>query len=350
MGIHQIFNVTPFAAAIAPCKDRDGRDLAVAVLKATYLFSAKGEIAPAPHDAQLPVLLADVPWGEPATSSLRYASDVSPAKPGTDVAILGEAQGRGRKEVEVGFRLGALQKILVVSGPRVWAASFPVTIAGPMAFDKLPLRYEQAFGGTLDVEGKPIAFEENPVGVGFAKEVVERAPLPAVEYPDARFESVKDRPRPAGLGFIPQGWKPRSGFGGTFDAAWAKSRRPLPPANLDERFWNAVPQDQVLKPKFAGGEKLVLLNLHPEADTVAVALPRFGFSALFRVKDSETVLPMTADTIVVEPGESRLSVTFRAILAIGDDLMRLKSVVFRSAPDPKAAPVAGAARERSATT
>jgi hypothetical protein len=336
MAIHQVFNLTPFEAAIVPCQDRDGGDLAVAVLKATFQFGPEGEIRPTPHDAQLPVFTADVFWGDPATSSLRYARDISPAKPGTDVAVVGSAYGRGRKEVNVGFRLGALQKILVVSGPRVWAARFPVTVAGPVPFDKLPMSYEHAFGGGLESGTMKCYCEANPAGVGLAERVVDRAPLPSIEYPGARFRSVKTRIEPAGLGFVPPGWQQRAAFGGTYDAEWEKTRRPLMAADLDERFWNTVPQDQVLVPKLAGGERLVLVNLHPESDTVSLTLPRLGFSAAFRVKDSETVLPMSADTVLVEADEGRIALTFRAILTVGDDLMRLASVVFRNTAGPAA--------------
>jgi hypothetical protein len=339
MPIHQPINVTPFSAAILPAQDRDGGDLVVAAVKATFLFTAHGEVTRAPPGAQLPVLGADLHFADPGASSVRHAGDASPPKPGTDVAIVGHAYGRGRKEVEAGFRLRDLQKTVIVSGPRQWVAGFPVAIAGPVAFDRQPLQYEHAFGGVYEEAGRPVPFLENPVGVGFAKAVVDRAPLPSVELKGARFRALKDRPAPGGLGFIPPGWRQRARFAGTFDAAWEKARRPLLPEDLDERFWNTVPQDQVLRPKLAGGESLVLVNLHPEAETVAVTIPRVALTAAFRVKDAETVLPMTADTLLVEPDEGRLAITWRAILPVGEDRMRLASVLFRE----KGA--AGAARD-----
>lgn len=340
MPTHRIINVTPFAAAIVPSQDRDGRDLAVAILKATYRFSPGAPVTPAPPDAQLPVAVADVHWGDPATTSVRYAGEASPAKPGTDVAIVGHAYARGRREVQAGFRLGRLEKTVVVSGPRVWVAGFPVAIAGPVPFDEAPVRYEQAFGGAYEEGGRPVAWPENPVGVGFAKAVVDRAPLPSIELPGARYRSVKDRPAPGGLGFLPGGWKPRARFAGTYDAAWERSRRPLLPTDLDERFWNTVPQDQVLRPKLAGGETLVLLNLHPDAETVTLQLPRLSPTATFTVKDARTALDMTADTLLVEPDEGRLAISYRAILPVGEDRMRLRSVVLRNGRTPRA-PSAG---------
>jgi hypothetical protein len=345
MPTHQVLNVTPFSAALRTCPDRDGRELAVGIVKATFRFGARGEVSPAPPEAQLPVAGADVTWGDPATSSLRWASDVSPPKPGTDVAIAGHVYGRGRKEVEAGFRLGALEKTVIASGPRAWVAGFPVVIAGPVPFEKVPLRYEHAFGGGYEEAGRRVAWPENPAGVGFAKAVVDRAPLPSLELRGARVRSIKDHPTPAGLGFVPAGWKQRARYAGTFDAAWEASRRPLLPEDQDERFWNTVPQDQVLRPKLSGGETLVLRNVHPEAETVTIALPRLALTAAFRLKATETVLPMTADTLLVEPDEGRLAITYRAILPVGDDRMRLASVLFRER-GPRPAAAAPAARGR----
>jgi len=331
VSVHRCVNLTPFAGAIGVAQDLDGRELAVAVLKATFRFGARGEVAPAPPEAQRPVARADAHLGDPGLTGLTVATDVSPPKPGTDVAVAGHAYGRGKKEIEAGFRIGKLEKIVAVSGPRVWVATRPVTVAGPVAFEKIPLQYEQAFGGAYDdPEGRRVSYTENPAGVGFARAVVDRAPLPSIEHPNGRFRSPKDRPSPAGLGFIPPGWKRRARFAGTFDDAWERSRRPLLPADLDERFWNTVPQDQVLQPKLAGGETLVLLNVHPEAPTVALVVPRLAFTAAFRLKGTETVLPMTADTLLVEPDEGRFSIAFRAVLVVGDDLRRLEAVVFKA--------------------
>ncbi|HET8542771.1 MAG TPA: DUF2169 domain-containing protein [Anaeromyxobacter sp.] len=345
--MHRVVNSTPYAAAIAPAQDRDGGDLAVAVLKATLRFDARGAVSPAPPDAQLPVHRADVHHGDPATTSLRWASDVSPAKAGTDVALAGHAYGRGRREVEAGLRIGAVEKLVVASGPRVWVAGFPVTVAGPVAFERTPLRWEHAFGGGYEEEGRGrVAWPDNPVGVGFARAVVDRAPLPSIELRGARYRALKDRPAPAGLGFVPAGWRQRARFAGTFDAAWERTRRPLLPEDLDERFWNTVPQDQVLRPKLQGGERLELLNVHPEAERVALGIPRLAFTAAFRVRDGETVLPMTADTLLVEPDEGRLAITYRAVLPVGDDLRRLQAVFFRAAREPAAAAPRAAPRAR----
>lgn len=332
--MHDLLNLTPFQASLGVCQDRDGVEVAVAVVKATYRFDRLGALAPAAPVDQLPVFLADVHHGDPGTTSLRYASDLVPVRQGTDVAVNGHAYGRGRASVEAGFRVGALEKLLLVSGPRQ-AVSGGEAIAGPVGFQRVPLRYELAYGGRVEVEGQPpVSHPDNPVGLGLARPLPERAPLPQVEYPGSRFTGPRSRPRPAGLGFIPTGWGPRARFAGTFDAAWMKGRRPLLPLDLDERFYNAVPEDQVLRPRLAGGERLLLRHLHPEVEALALTLPSLAFRATFQVKDGEQRLDLVADSLLLEPDQGRLAIGYRASLPLGADLLRLHRVVVRPGRRP----------------
>ena len=330
MQLHEQFNMTPFRTGIGFCQDNEGRDLVVALLKATFQFAANGAIAAAARDASVPLFKKDVFGGEPATSSLRYANDEVPSKPGVDIAVVGHAYGRDSRSIEAGFALGACEKVLRVLGPRCWVGGRDSTIAGPVAFSKIPLVYEHAYGGCdTDSAGNKLVYDQNPVGVGFATVARDKAPLPNFEYRNEALRSIKDRPRPAGFGFIPTGWKPRAQFAGTFDAAWEKSRRPLFPKDFDQRFHNAVPQDQVLGGDLKGGERVVLRNLSPRAVNVVFGLPTLHFVVIFRIKERTEELPMRADTVLLEPDEERFAITSRGACALGDDFRFLKSVTFR---------------------
>ena len=329
MQLHQQFNLTPFRTRIGFCQDSEGRDLAVALLKATFHFGQDGRVAAAPREASVPIFEKDVFYDAPATSSLRYASDVVPAKRGVDIAVVGQAYGHKAKVIEAGFRVAGCEKVLAVYGPRCWVGGRVGGIAGPLAFAEMPLRYEQAYGGSyLDKAGQNRIFDRNPVGVGFADAVRDKAPLPNVEYRTAPFKSIGDRPQPAGLGFIPAGWKQRAGFAGTFDAAWERARRPLFPKDFDERFYNAVAQDQVLPGGLSGGERVVLRNLDRRAETVGFALPPLRLVARFRIKDRCEESPMKADTLLIEPDAECFSICFRSTCNLGIDFRFLKSVTY----------------------
>jgi len=328
MAIHQRFNLTPFCSALVFCQDQQGRDLAVALNRATFVLDAHRRPAAVQGEARLVPGEKDVFWGEPDSSSLRWASEIVPSRSGTDIAVIGHVYGRGRKIVEAGFRVGSLEKVLRVQGERCWVGGHGSAIAGPVPFDKLPLRYERAFGGSyMDEAKRKVVYLANPVGVGFAPAAIVRAPLPNFEYRGALVTSVKDRPAPAGFGFIPSGWKPRADFAGTFDEAWMETRRPLLPKNCDERFFNAVPQDQVLRPALKGGERVVLKNLHPRLEMLDFEIPKLAFAARFHIKERTQEIAMVADTLLIEPDEERFSITFRASCAIDDDVKFLKSVL-----------------------
>lgn len=329
--VQRQLNLTPFAAGLGLVADGEGRDLVVALLKATHRFTVAGRVDRAAPAEQLPPLLADVHHGDPATSSLCYASDLVPDKPGTDVAVHGHVYGRGAPTVDAGFGLEHLVKTLVVHGTRTWAGGWPAPIVGPMPLRQVPLRYEHAFGGSYaEKGGGRIVFGDNPVGVGFAAEWAPGTALPNIELPGQPVRSPQGSVHPGGLGFIPQGWAPRARFGGTYGDAWMKHRRPLPPEDLDVRFHNAVPQDQVYLPRLVGGERLLLLRLHPESEKVILGVPADRFVAVFRSGGRSEERPMVADTLLVEPDQGRIAISYRACLAV-DDPRRIESIVYRSA-------------------
>lgn len=89
-----------------------------------------------------------------------------------------------------------------------------------------------------------------------------------------------------------------------------------------------MPQDQVLSPKLEGGERLVLLRLHPTAERVTVEMPRLRLAAAFRTDEGSEEVPMVADTLLVEPDEGRFSITFRAGKAF-EDPREVRTVVYR---------------------
>ena len=304
----EVTNPTPFEAAPAAVADRDGADLLVVVLKATYALDGEGGMAPA--ETQRPVEWADRYAGDPATSSVTYASDLAIGKASTDVVLTGSAYPRraGDREGEVGVQVGAARATFRVFGDREWQSALGVTrMSRPEPFERIPLAYERAAGGTDD---SPSAARDhdfdarNPAGVGFlarrTRRVVDASRLPNFERADALVRTPDDRPPPAPVGFVAPGWQPRVGFAGTYDDAWSETRSPLLPTDFDERFFDVAPPGLTVSGRLRGNEHGAALGVSP------TGLLRFTLPGLAPVAEVATrsagVLPVDLglDRVVVD--------------------------------------------------
>jgi hypothetical protein len=113
--------------------------------------------------------------------------------------------------------------------------------------------------------------------------------LPMIENAGERIEPSKPLPAPFGFGALQPHWLARRQYAGTYDAAWQKSRAPLPPDDFDDRFYQAAPADQQLDLK--GGEQVSAVNRSPDGP-FSLRLPQIIFEASTRIgrKKHETRL------------------------------------------------------------
>ena len=112
----QVENRTPFAPAIAVFPNKDGIDTLYVVVKATFNLHPRLAIA----DTPIPPVLADEYWGDPQSSSLKYASELHVGKQTTDVVLVGKAwsaTGRPVAETVAAVSVAGRQKV-VRSGRR----------------------------------------------------------------------------------------------------------------------------------------------------------------------------------------------------------------------------------------
>jgi hypothetical protein len=257
--------------------------------------------------------------GEPGKSSIKYESDLILTKKTTDVIVVGHAyapNGRPVEDLDVGFRVGPVQKVLRVFGDRTWTGFGP---SAPRPFVKMPLVYERAFGGVDKKSEHPERDWEwrNPVGTGFAVKKANLAdvPLPNIEYPDKPFRSWDDRHAPAGFGAICSHWQPRAGFAGKYDDKWMKERQPLLPADFNDHFFQCAPTDQQAPEFLRGGEPVALLNL-TQGGNLKFFLPRvsLGFETHFYTGASEIHKMRQFHTVIVEPDFPRISLVWHTAL------------------------------------
>jgi hypothetical protein len=258
----QVANHTPFTAALAVFADAHGVETAYAVVKATF---ALGTEAPALAPAQLPLLAADVFWGDPLTSSLRAPGEFTLCKPATDVLLVGRAVAQTplTRVADVSLRVGPLAKTLRVFGERRWEGSGSrLQPSPPLPWDRVPLRWELAFGGIEPGEGAERDHEpRNPIGRGIVGRDLARlkgTPLPQIEDPAALIRAPEDRPAPAGFAPIAPTWMPRRQHAGTFDAAWQRERAPYLPLDFDARYFHTAPAGLIAPGFLQGGEPVEL--------------------------------------------------------------------------------------------
>jgi hypothetical protein len=313
-------NKTVYAADRNWTRDRNGVHHWLVAVKASFLLSSAGKLALA--DEQPPPLLAPQHRGDPARSSLRLDSDLLAVKAGTDLLLEGCAhapRGDAAGTVPVTMRAGEIDKTLLVHGTRVYyKGAFGLTTTRPLPFVTQPITYEHAFGGTdtSDPDPRRHAIDaRNPIGRGFAVDddrLNERA-AHQVEY-------TRGDPRkvgPAGFGPLASFWSPRRERAGTYDAAWADSKRPLLPDDYDERFAQCSPDDQRPRDPMRGGETVALINLTP-AGILRFELPRIAlrFRTHFGARVEERPGILTLVFVDTDAERARVDLVWQSALRV----------------------------------
>lgn len=340
----QVDNQTPFAAALSVFPDAHGIESAYLVVKATFAFTAD---APALAPVQVPLLAADVYWGDPAQTSLRAAGEFALPKPATDVLLTGRAvaPAPNTRVAEVSLQVGPVTKTVRVFGDRRWERRGNRWQPGePAVWERMPLRWELAFGGVVPARDAAAAQvhdwePRNPVGRGLfdPDKVVsgdEPPPLPNLEDPAQPIEAETDRPRPACFAPIAPTWLPRRGFAGTYDEAWTKTRAPYLPQDFDARFFQVAPPDLVAPGYLQGGEP-VMLRGFTQGGPLAFDLPRLTLDATFDFDGRSERRPLLLETVLLEPDAGRLQMLWRADLAVDKKLLKLRTVKLRCAEHGK---------------
>lgn len=328
----QLENKTPFAAALAALPDASGRDTLQVIVRATFTVQKSRQVA----SEQVPVCLADEPYGEPETSSLRYASDVSLPRPTTDLVLVGSAWTTASArpdQVDVLFEVAGRSKVLRVTGDRFWTQGLlRVTASPPLPFVSMPIVYERAYGGTHRLHpDRPdhLAEPRNPVGVGFrgkraAKDFVGQR-LPNVEDPRRLIEAPGAEATPQGLGFVAPHWLPRRQHAGTYDETWQRTRAPFLPHDFDARFNNAAHPDLVCDRLLVGGEPVLAVNLCA-AGPLRFQLPLCEFEVTAAVGGQRMRAEPRLECVLLEPDLDRLGLTWRSTFAVDKKLLRVQWV------------------------
>jgi len=323
----QIVNLTDFEVAPLVSTSIDGRWQATTIIKATYTWDGSGQCTLV---EALPVLLAEEFAGPPATSGLLRASELSPPKPKVDVLLAGAlAFPRPVVQVDVELSVGSrLLKRARVFGDRAWLPGVvaDLTPSQPRPVTRVPIAWERSFGGSDPIDTKCIE-PRNPAGSGVAKDPKSLHGKPAPNFEDAQnlLPVHVAKPTPIGFGPIAAHWQQRLALAGTYDEAWEKHRRPLPPLAFSPAYFNVAPVDQQLD-GYQPGEELRLVNM-TTAIHDRIRLPELHVPITFASSDEMSEDIATVDTLIVEPEERRLSLLARTQTELNEGPMSLIRIV-----------------------
>lgn len=326
----QLQNSTPFTADIAIFPNEQGVDTLYLIAKATFEVGETLTLA----EPQEPLVSKDRYRGEPQLSSMHSASDYHLTKPGTDVIVLGDCIAPGGVATsccDVDVHVGPLGKTLRIFGDRIWDRG---VASSPRAFERLPLIYEYAFGGSLYADDGSLyaADKRNPVGLGFAggrnAEQMQGERLPNIEHPAQLIRTLADEPEPAGIGAIAPFWPTRSQYAGTYDEAWQRERAPFLPRDFDRRFFQVASSGLTSQGYMRGGEPVAVTNMS-ESGYWAFNLPVVSLIGHIDWRAQLHEVAMRLETVQLEPNRSRISLTWRGDLVVNQHALQVEKVTLK---------------------
>lgn len=162
-------------------------------------------------------------------------NDMVPLKPGVDLFVLGKAYAPGQRpaeRMEVSFRLGSLERRLLVVGDRQWRT--PQDATSPQPFLEMPVTYANAYGGETEIQGVCLPF---PItrwerGSSWKKTWLRENRYPISSLPRSRSSAGRtSRPLPASHPFPVQRGSPRRG------ASRSSTQRPFATNSFPRCFW-----------------------------------------------------------------------------------------------------------------
>ncbi len=322
----QLNNKTPFAASMALFPDPRGIDTIYLIVKANFNIGPKWTLL----DEQLPPIEADVYWGEPESSSIKYASDFHTGKPNTDIIMTGLACAPNQQTVsqlDVGLSVGRVNKTVRVYGDRQWCNGL---ISDPAPFQTMPLVYEKSFGGMHLVDGEvDSADARNPLGCGFAgnrsAKQMHGVPLPNLEDPRDLIREHSQTPEPACFGYCSPAWEPRVNYAGTYDENWQTQRAPYLPEDFDSRFFNMAHPELVYPGYLQGGEVASITGMHPVGE-LNFELPKVKLSSRFKMEEQLNSADFNLETLHIEPNLLQLSMTWRAAYPCDKKSLKIEEI------------------------
>lgn len=321
-------NETPYGFQLLPAKLEPKQPFLTVVVTGHFRLVPEGVCEVLPDDQQ-PGPGGAENYEDEIGNSRRLDGDMQPLKPATDCIFIGSAHAPGGHPVgalSVVFGVGPVRKALSVYGDRRWlrVRGDDVQLDGPDPFVEMPIRNEFAHGGhtsAYNKHGKGLAVLDGAAG--------STVPVANIMPPDCSYHRWDEDAAPAGFGVLEPYLRPRFDLAGTYDETWRYTRDPLPPRDLDPRFFCGARLDQQVDGFLVGDEEMYFENLHPAHRAFAARLPGETVRIFVnrRVAPGETGLEFAEvvthlDTCVVDMPNETVRLTWRGALHVAHDAFR----------------------------
>ncbi len=307
-----------------PAIDRRGFDVAVAVAKLTFEVDASG----APRLRQSKIHFDDVADDH---RGLRYPHDTAEEKLGTDVALVGTAQPRGRvTPMAVWLQVGGYRKVTVVHGRRRYERKGSGIVPGPAdALEPTPVVHALAWGGTDGRVPERTSEPKNPIGRGFAVDPLTLVGEPAhVLEPSGESTLVTNQashPCHAAFAPIPLDWEPRRSLAGTHDLTWQNERAPVRPLDFDPMFNSFAVPDLHFKQPLTSDVPIEVGGMTPEG-VWRFRLPSYGVTFASAFGGERVELPTHLDSLLIDADRRRVELSWRAAVRLPRKWDRLRRI------------------------
>lgn len=137
--------------------------------------------------------------------------------------------------------------------------------------------------------------------------------MPNIESPDQLITDIRQRPEPAGFGFIARNWQPRCLLMGTYDETWEKQRNPLLPEDFDPACYAAANAGLRADHYFAGGEAVTITNVSDDG-LMNFTIPENTIKVVSYIDQSRVEHDTVMDTVIIEPHRKRVVLTWRVAI------------------------------------
>ena len=243
----EIENRTPFAFEPVFIADEELRPVVVTVVKATFGFDSHGDVWLA--EDQIPRQSCRRTRRPRSGIQLQVrARDRASGRRRPTSCLIGHAQppGGGVTQVDVGIKVGPVQKVATVFGDRYWVMA---NQHGPNVADRpagtgptdLGERVRRAGRDPVDTRAHGRWSRAIQSVLGSArrcKKDGDHLKLPNIEDPTELIDEYGAVVTPCGFGFTSPDWQPRARLAGTYDDDWNKT----PETDAPGRFRPAVLQ------------------------------------------------------------------------------------------------------------